>query len=248
MVRWLNSEMAKSQVSVGYKDMTQLCLHSKLLNAVPHVAHGFGLRGVSVADSLDAMGIPDRFLFETDQVHGACVHYLAWPKKGPKLAGDAFISDRPGLVCFVRTADCVPILIAEANGAAVAAVHAGWRGTAEDVVGTTLRAMQTTFGIDPADCVAAIGPHICSSCYEVGPEVIAAFEGLGIDEGWRADERHVDLGAANHAFLMRAGIAPDRIETVGPCTFCDTRFSSWRRDQDADERQFSFVLLAETPA
>lgn len=217
-------------------------LQGEGLSSLPRVVHGFGMRGVTVPAYLDALGVADRYLFETDQVHGSRVHYLMWPKKSPPLAGDAFITDRPGIVCSVRTADCVPILVADPERGAIAAIHAGWKGTAADIVGETLRAMRTTFGTDPASCVAAIGPCIAGKHYAVGAEVIDVLDALGIDDAWRVDGSHVDLAQANALLLVRAGLVPERIDSLSIDTFSDERFASWRRDCTED-RQVSFILL-----
>jgi len=217
---------------------------SEILDSVAGIVHGFGVRGIGVAKYLDALGIEDRYIFETDQVHGNTVHYIMYPKKGPKLGGDAFITDRPGIVCFVRSADCVPIIIADTNRPAVAAIHAGWRGTAEDVVGSTLCAMRQTFGTRSRDCVAAIGPRICGGCYEVGDEVVANLKNLKVDDGWSLDDNHIDLGRINKSLLIRNGIDESNIDISNECSKCNPVFASYRRDKDDEERQFSFIMLA----
>lgn len=218
-------------------------LHADVLGAVPGVVHGFGARGIEVANYLDALGVKDRFIVRTNQMHGDVVHYLAWPKKGGVLEGDAFITDRPGMVCFVRTADCVPILIADTERPAIAAIHAGWRGTAKDIVGEAIRALHEVCGTRAEACVAAVGPRICGACYEVGPEVIAAMEALDAGDGWRRDGRRVDLGEANRAMLLRAGLVPSNVAVLPQCTSCDPTFASWRRDRSESERQFNFLVV-----
>lgn len=222
--------------------MTPL-IFSKKISAIQNVTHGFGLRGITATKYLDELGVKDRFIFETDQVHGNAVHYLMYPKKGPVLDGDAYITDRPGIVCFVRSADCVPILIADKNRPAIAAIHAGWKGSALDIVGTTIKAMNEIFGSEPNDLVAAIGPRICGKCYEVGPEVIDAMNALRLDADWRVSERHIDLGNINRALLERAGVKKNNIEMIDLCTKCDGRFASYRRDRSESERQFNFIIL-----
>ncbi|MBN1283064.1 MAG: laccase domain-containing protein, partial [Proteobacteria bacterium] len=139
-----------------------------------------------------------------------------------------------------RTADCVPILIADPKKNAIAAVHAGWRGTALDVAGESIRGMNRAYGTDPADCVAAIGPCICGPCYEVGREVVERLESLDLGRDWISGDRRVDLGVANRALLLRAGVA--HIDMLDLCTSCDHRFSSWRRDKN-EGRQVNFILL-----
>jgi YfiH family protein len=232
-------------------------IRSVRLSEVPGIEHGFGLRGVGIAAYLDALGIPDRYTFDTEQVHGNDVHYLMWPakkttfmsgerfeakEKGPAIVGDSFISDRPGMVCSVRTADCVPILISHRDGRFVGAIHAGWKGTAKDIVGTTIRAMKNAFGAKPDDLLAVIGPSISGVNYEVGSEVVEAVDGLNIGNEWRFDDSHVDLGIANFELLKRAGIPEAQIDRIAIDTFTDERFSSWRRDK-SDERQLSFIMI-----
>jgi YfiH family protein len=94
-----------------------------------------------------------------------------------KLPGDALVTNQLGLLAAVQVADCLPILLADPRKRVVAAVHAGWRGTAQRVVEKTVGRMRQEFGSDPRTMLAAIGPGIHSCCYEVGPEVVEAFEG-----------------------------------------------------------------------
>jgi polyphenol oxidase len=89
--------------------------------------------------------------------------------------GDALISRRPGVLLAVQTADCMPILLADTKNRAVAAIHAGWRGTAQRIAAKTVGRMQMEFGTRPQDIIAAIGPGIGACCYEVGHEVIKEF-------------------------------------------------------------------------
>ncbi|MBN1282817.1 MAG: laccase domain-containing protein, partial [Proteobacteria bacterium] len=135
--------------------------------ALSGVEHGFGVGPCEIGDMVG----PKMRVFRTDQIHGKRVVRLEEVKDDGVIEADAFITNRPGVVCHVRTADCVPILIADPKKNAIAAVHAGWRGTALDVAGESIRGMNRAYGTDPADCVAAIGPCICGPCYEVGREV-----------------------------------------------------------------------------
>ena len=97
--------------------------------------------------------------------------------EGTMSAGDALLTDQPGILLSVRAADCMPILIADTRRRAVAAVHAGWRGALQRIVEKAVGEMRRAFDSDPADLVAAIGPSIRACCYEVGPEVVDAFRG-----------------------------------------------------------------------
>lgn len=217
-------------------------IKSEMLDLIPNIVHGFGVRGVDVATYLDSIGIRDRFIFETNQLHGNRVHLLMYPKKCDMLKGDAFMSDYPGITCFVRTADCVPILVADQKTGAVAAIHAGWRGTAQNVVGETIRSMRKVFNTNPQDCVVAIGPSICGRCYEVGVEVIESLNRLDVGETWRVGDKKVDLKIINKALAERAGVMPVDIDMSSECTFCNNQFASYRRDKSEKERQFNFIL------
>lgn len=147
------------------------------------------------------------------------------------------MTNRPLLAISVRTADCYPILLADAKNRAVAAVHAGWRGTAAQIVRKTLQKMTTEFGTSPGDVYAAIGPGIGVCCYEVGEEVARKF-------GYDA-KTHLDLASENRNQLESAGVPPGNIEALGVCTFCDAeRFFSYRRDKENPGRMTSFIQIA----
>jgi YfiH family protein len=140
--------------------------------------------------------------------------------------GDALISDR--VAVSVRTADCLPVLLADERRNIVAAVHAGWRGTAARIVQAALREM----GSDPRDVIAAIGPGIGVCCYHVGEDVARQFG--------RESAGCVDLAAANFEQLRESGV--ERIDVVKACTFCDAeRFHSFRRDKENAGRMISFI-------
>jgi YfiH family protein len=94
---------------------------------------------------------------------------------GDALKGDALITNEPGLLLVVQTADCVPILLADKKRLAIAAIHAGWRGTLQRIAEKALGRMQMEFGTSPQDVIAVLGPGIGQCCFEVGPEVVAEF-------------------------------------------------------------------------
>ncbi len=149
--------------------------------------------------------------------------------------GDALITEKPGIAVSVRTADCYPILLADSRRRAVAAVHAGWRGTAADIVTGTIAVMHARFGTEPGDIFAAIGPGIGGCCYQVGADVALQF---GISAG------PLDLAEANRRQLIDTGVDSSRIEVSGACTFCDAaRFHSYRRDKDQAGRMVSFIRI-----
>jgi YfiH family protein len=167
-----------------------------------------------------------------EQIHSAAV--LVAERAGSAGHGDALVTNLPGVMVSVRAADCFPILLADARNRAVAAVHAGWRGTAAHIIAGTLREMRERFGTGAADVYAAIGPGIGACCYEVGIEVARQF---GLAQAGR-----IDLAAANRSQLITAGVPAGHIEIMGGCTQCDARrFHSFRRDRDRAGRMISFA-------
>src|SRR5258706_2876262 len=123
-----------------------------------------------------AVGAPDFQLVSLLQFHSdAILHFETAPTEPSR--GDASVTKSPGLLLAVQAADCVPILLVDPKNRAVAAVHAGWRGTLASIVEETIGRMQMQFGSEAADLLAAIGPAIGGCCYEVGTEVAAAFSG-----------------------------------------------------------------------
>jgi YfiH family protein len=139
----------------------------------------------------------------------------------------------------VRTADCVPLLIADPKRKVIAAVHAGWRGTVAGITARTIERLALDYETNPNDCVAAIGPSIGPCCFEVGPEVARQFTGFFPEA---LDLAHIDLIEANRRALIAAGLAPENIETANLCTMCDRQlFHSYRRDRDSAGRMVSAI-------
>lgn len=168
------------------------------------------------------------------QVHGTHI-VVVRPGQRPRsgVEADILISDDPQAAIAVRAADCVPLLLADARSGAVAAVHAGWRGTAAGAAVAALEAMTAEFGTAPGDVVAAIGPSIGACCYEVGTELVDAFAAAGharhlVDRWFVArppargsTERprlRLDVAGSNRDQLILAGVAEARIYSAGLCT------------------------------
>jgi len=128
---------------------------------------------------LAALGAEGMALVTLRQIHSDVIHHPPAADEAPPQSprGDAHVTRTPGLLLAVQTADCVPILLADPKHRAVAAVHAGWRGTLRRIAAKTIGRMQMLFGSRPADVIAALGPGIGRCCYEVGPEVVQAFAG-----------------------------------------------------------------------
>ncbi|HUS06175.1 MAG TPA: peptidoglycan editing factor PgeF [Bryobacteraceae bacterium] len=152
---------------------------------------------------------------------------------------DALISSELGQMIGIRTADCVPLLLADPVNRVVAAIHAGWRGTVADIAAKTVRQMASRFSTDPAQLLAAIGPCIGLCCFEVGPEVAQQLQPLFPE---KVDDTHFDLAEANRRQLAAVGVASGHIETSGLCTFClAEELHSYRREGNLSGRMVAAI-------
>jgi YfiH family protein len=181
-------------------------------------------------------------VWRAQQVHGA--ELVRAPGLAPGTRADALYTREPGCAVAIQTADCVPILLALRGGSAVAAVHAGWRGSAARIAQLSVERLCAALGAHPGDWLAAIGPHIGACCYEVDEPVRAA---LAQPEAFARTERAghymLDLERVTRAQLERAGLSPGDISRVGGCTHCDPRrYPSFRRD-GTGERMFHWIRL-----
>lgn len=183
------------------------------------------------------------------QVHGDRV-IVARAASDPLEEADAIISTRPGVAACVSVADCVPILIGDPRSGAVAAVHAGWRGTLAHTAERAVEALAREVGAHPGDLLAAIGPAIGPCCYEVSPDLAQVFRddlGARVAEP-RGGSSRVDLWLSNEIVLRKAGLARERIEVLGRCTACEPEtFFSHRRDRGRTGRQVGFIAPAPAP-
>jgi hypothetical protein len=189
----------------------------------------------------------------------------------PPCKGDGLMTDQPGLLLAIQTADCIPVLVADRKRRAVAAFHAGWRGTVKRIVETGIGKMRLAFGSRPEDLMAAIDPGIGPCCYSVGEEVLSEFESQFVysrelfREVYDSDpirtrypmlfltqrapghseigpNLHLDLIEANRRQLLAAGLKPGAIRSVGGCTSCQPElFFSHRASQGRAGRMMSVI-------
>jgi hypothetical protein len=238
-------------------------LRCAALADLPGLAHGFSTRAFDLGPAEATAGVAARrraFLracgiagesLVLRQVHGCAVVFAGEvPERAiPEADAAIWLSPRERAPA-VRTADCVPILLADRRGRAAAAVHAGWRGTAAGIVGTTVRALAGK-GIDPGELVAALGPAILDCCYEVGPDVlaeVASASGLPVPA---RGPGFLDLQACNRRQLEAAGVPASAIHALPWCTRCRSDlFFSFRREGEAAGRQMAVIgrRVALTPS
>jgi YfiH family protein len=196
-----------------------------------------------------ALGISAERLYMPRQVHGRDVIVIEAshaPSQVATLAADAGVTREPGVACGVRSADCVPILLADPASGRVAAVHAGWRGVAANIAGACVEKM-TLLGSRASELVAAFGPHISVAAFEIGEDVAGELERTAGGSGSILREAgrrpHADLARIVRAQLALAGLEPGRIEQVEGCTFSDPlSFFSHRRDGSPGGRQLSAIV------
>jgi hypothetical protein len=216
-------------------------------------------------------GSPDTPLATIRQVHSSVLVICGGELPVSPCRGDGLMTDEPGVLLGVQTADCIPVLIADRKRRAVAAFHAGWRGTVKRIVETGVGRMRLEFGSRPEDLIAAIGPGIGACCYAVGEDLLSEFESQFVygrelfREVYSVDavrtkypmlfltqrapghspigpSTHLDLVEANRRQLLDAGLKPGSIRVIGGCTNCHTDlFFSHRASKGRAGRMMSVI-------
>jgi polyphenol oxidase len=215
---------------------------------------------------------PQPSLVTVRQIHSDLIHRITeLPKNNAPLAGDGMVTNIPGILLGVLTADCLPVIVVDARRHAVGVFHAGWRGTAKRIVEKGVGEMHRWFDSQPADLKATIGPGIRGCCYEVGTEVRSTFEAqfsYGADLFRETKDRNeihekypllfltsrapghselpkkifLDLAEANRRQLIAAGVSPKNISDLGLCTLCrQDLFFSHRGESGVTGRMMAAV-------
>ncbi|HEY6553988.1 MAG TPA: peptidoglycan editing factor PgeF [Vicinamibacteria bacterium] len=228
--------------------MGDLGVEASVLAGLPGLVHAFGRRSGpagfetredTAARTTSLLASRGRLLL-LRQVHGAAVAKAPW---SGRPSADAAVASEPGFFLGIETADCLPVLIVDPRRRAVAAVHAGWRGTVAGVTRAAVAALVRE-GSLPADLLAALGPGIGSCCYEVGDDVKAAFgpAGAAYFAPSPAGRHYLDVRAANLGQLVESGLDEGRIGAVNECTHCrPDLYHSYRRDGPGSGRMISVV-------
>ncbi len=222
-------------------------LTSPLFDRLTWLAHGFGTAAWPQAEFERWAAARGWIPVIMNQVHADTVHVLTIPPAA-KLSGDALVTSVPGLCLVIRTADCLPVLLADPERRLVAAVHCGWRGTRLKILAKTVDVL-TGLGADPGRLLAAFGPSIGAACYEVGPEVREAFAAAGFppasfhDDPGRPGRAFLDLRGANAWLLAERGVRAENVASAGPCTHCESGLLSHRRDPSGDARMVDFIAV-----
>lgn len=257
-------------------------VRSALLSRVPGVIHGLTYRveGMGGADGnmafgsprdkqdawrmrvlwSSAIGVDPRSIVTMGQVHETTILRAgaehagrgATPDSTHLGIGDGLITDAPGVTLMTLHADCQPILLVDPTRPAVAAVHAGWRGTVANIAGAAVTAMRVTFGSEPAKLFAYLGPAIGGCCNEIGPEVTAVWRSTASNAGVDpeaavsrpADREHLNVPEANRLLLLAAGLTDEHIDVSDECTKCDTdRWFSHRGHGPLAGREAALIAI-----
>lgn len=207
------------------------------------------------------LGIATNRLIMPHQVHGTTIRAirsdfvnLSTEQQNALLEGvDALITNERSLCIGVSTADCIPILLYDATHQAIAAIHAGWRGTVQRIAQLAVRQMKSTFGTHPATLQAVIGPGISLDAFEVGDEVYQQFAAAQFNMSTLArrfpaegntEKWHIDLWACNCEQLTAEGVPLENIQVAGICTYLHSdHFFSARRLGIRSGRIYSGILL-----
>ncbi|MDP4185765.1 MAG: peptidoglycan editing factor PgeF [Bacteroidota bacterium] len=206
-----------------------------------------------------ALGTSEDSIFYCHQTHSANVRVIDTNFLGLKQEEkqhllddvDAMVTNLSNIHLIIRTADCVPVLLFDPKKKAVAAIHAGWRGTVARIACKALEKMQANYGSDPRDVLAAIGPSISPDVYEVGPEVCEQFQSTfsfseQIIRKKGNGKYMLDLWQANTKQLLEYGVLDSHIELAGLCTLTQSElFYSARRDGVNTGRMGTGISLVE---
>ena len=214
-----------------------------------HLVHGFTTRSTGNFRQLHSLGFLSSVLdldgmsFSTlKQVHSNRLILKSDGDLDERPEADGLLTDVPGHVLGIRSADCFAILLMDRSTSCIAAVHAGWRGTAGKIVSQAVESMVCEFKAHPEQIEALIGPGIEPCCFEVGEDTAAHFSDKFV--AYEDKKPYVDLGEANRAQLLDAGLSRNNIHSIRRCSYCEKEdFFSYRREGESTGRMLAFIGL-----
>lgn len=215
---------------------------------IPDLVHGFGKGNTAAAGVGGMEECKNMIPVFLRQVHSRRVHNVKRVTRSIPM-GDALLTDRPGILLVVKTADCLPVLIVDKDRRAVAAVHCGWRGTAQKILQCVINAMRRDFKSRPDRLLVGMGPCIGPECYEVGPELPSEFQRRGLPASVfrpkpdRPGKFLLDLKEANLQQLRESGVQNSHIVIIEECTRCRPDLASFRREGDKAGRMLNVIGL-----
>ncbi|MFW6123751.1 MAG: peptidoglycan editing factor PgeF [Acidobacteriota bacterium] len=219
------------------------------LKEEPFLIHGFGTRYLTKEFLNNSFPYKKFLKLCLDQKHSDIIHCIEG-ESNEVQEGDGFITSVPNVLLVIKTADCLPVLLADTERKVVGAVHCGWRGSGKRILQKALKAMREKYLCSYSSLTAAMGPSICGKCYEVGAEVVDFFKGknlpLHVFRKHPKNEKKyfLDLKKANQLQLQELGVGKDRIFWVDQCTYCSKHFLSYRRDGNGEGRMLNFIGIS----
>lgn len=231
-------------------------IYTTVENAVWH----YGVEGYqdnyhALAETMEIL--PDDMV-RINQIHSADYELVTSDMRGryvtydSEKAGDAMITNEPGLLLCTLQADCTPVYFLDPVHKAIAMIHSGWRGTAAKISVRVLSGMTEHFDTDPADLLVGIGPCICGECYEVGGELKTEFlkkyspdqvEMFFLPEAGAEGKYMLDVKQALRLSLLDAGVQENHVFDSGRCTYSDPELCSYRRQGTGAGRMLTGILL-----
>ncbi len=194
---------------------------------------------------------PNMNFVVANQTHSSNIHIvtknreIGWKKLEEAIENcDALLTNQPNIMLTILTADCVPILLLDPKQKVVSAIHAGWKGTEQEIVFKTVEKMKEEFNSNPSDIIAGVAPSIGKCCYEVDWNVAQHFKNIDNAYDKIGEKYMLDLPHINKTQLLKAGVKEENIELSNVCTACEVEhYFSYRKEQGCSGRFMSMIGL-----
>jgi len=199
---------------------------------------------------------PNMHFIVANQTHSDNIHIVkeakteGWKSLDTAIENcDALITNQKNIMLTILTADCVPILLFDKKEHVIACVHAGWRGTEQEIVSKTVQKMQEVFNSNPKNIIAGIAPSIGKCCYEVDWSVTKHFKDIQGAYEDRGEKQMLDLPHINRVQLLNSGLEKENIASSNICTACEVKnYFSYREEKGCSGRFMSMIALRTTVA
>jgi polyphenol oxidase len=217
----------------------------KLFENQPEIIYGFSTRHINLNDLCQKLSVPVNNAVQAQQVHGNIVKIVGKKQKGKEAAGcDGLLTNQPGLPLVIRTADCLPIYLFDPETKCIGLIHAGWKGTLNNILLNACLALKSKFGSSLAETLAVIGPGICQKCYPVGEGVISCLKNNIANHERYLKQQHLDLKKINRDQLIECGLLPKNIFISPDCTSClNNKYYSYRQEGPSCGRLYALLSL-----
>ena len=239
--------------------LTETGLVTAFYTTIENYAWKFGRDGAldNFTDLAHTLGINREDMVMVQQKHTDRIKAVTHANGGEMITHipsdneyDGMITNEKNLLLCTLEADCVPVYLLDPVNSVIGMVHSGWRGTAANISVNAAGSMAENYHSKPEDLLIVIGPHICTSCYEVGAELMDDFsykytepEMLRFFKNRKGDKYHLDLAQAIIISLERIGVKSENIYDTGLCTKESSDLCSWRRDNPVMKSMLTGIML-----